>query len=88
MALIVNPHDPENLAAAIRRAIEMPLGERRARHRALWDRIAREDVTWWQERFLSALAKAAETSRPVVGPTYSFPFPEGIRETKRNATTR
>ena len=28
-ALIVNPHDPANLATAMRRALEMPLGERR-----------------------------------------------------------
>jgi trehalose 6-phosphate synthase len=60
-ALIVNPHDPASLATAIRRAIEMPLGERRARHRALWNRIAEQDVRWWRERFLGALAKVSET---------------------------
>jgi trehalose 6-phosphate synthase len=57
-ALIVNPHDPASVATAIRLALEMPLGERRARHRALWSRVADQDVTWWRERFLSALAKA------------------------------
>jgi trehalose 6-phosphate synthase len=56
-ALIVNPHDPANLATAIRRAIEMPLGERRARYRALWGRIAEQDVKWWRRKFLGTLAK-------------------------------
>jgi trehalose 6-phosphate synthase len=56
-ALLVNPHDPNSLATAMRRALEMPLGERKARHRALWSRISDQDVTWWRERFLSALAR-------------------------------
>jgi len=62
-ALIVNPHDPASLATAMRIALEMPLGERRARHRALWSRVADQDVGWWRERFLSALAKA-HAARP------------------------
>jgi trehalose 6-phosphate synthase len=57
-ALIVNPHDTASLGVAIRRAIEMPLGERRARQRALWKRVAEEDVGWWRERFLSTLARS------------------------------
>jgi trehalose 6-phosphate synthase len=61
-ALIVNPHDPASLASAIRRAIEMPLGERRARHRALWRRVADEDVGWWRQRFLASLARSANRS--------------------------
>jgi trehalose 6-phosphate synthase len=62
-ALIVNPHDPANLATAIRRAIEMPLGERRARYRALWGRIADQDVKWWRRKFLGALAKVRGSKR-------------------------
>jgi trehalose 6-phosphate synthase len=64
-ALIVNPHDPANVAAAIHRALEMPLGERRARQRALWARVADQDIAWWRERFLGALTKASPaTSQP------------------------
>ena len=66
-SLIVNPHDPENIADAIRRAIEMPLGERRARYRALWTNIVEQDVGHWRERFLAALAKAS-SSRPAARP--------------------
>ncbi|SER15589.1 trehalose 6-phosphate synthase [Faunimonas pinastri] len=54
-ALMVNPHDPAETATAIRRALEMPLGERRARHKALWNQIVSESVGWWRERFLAVL---------------------------------
>jgi trehalose 6-phosphate synthase len=62
-ALIVNPHDPDSLAAAIRRAIEMPLAERRSRQRALWNRVLDEDIAWWRERFLSTLARTFSTKQ-------------------------
>jgi trehalose 6-phosphate synthase len=55
-ALIVNPHDPTDVAAAIRQGIEMPLGERQARHRALLSRVTDENVKWWRDKFLSLLA--------------------------------
>jgi trehalose 6-phosphate synthase len=55
-ALIVNPHDPVSIASAIRRAIEMPLAERRLRYQNLMDRIESEDLQWWRDRFLSALS--------------------------------
>src|SRR3712207_2022155 len=55
-ALLVNPHDPASIAAGIRQAIEMPIEERQMRHRALWENTAEQDVGWWRERFLAALA--------------------------------
>ena len=54
-ALLVNPYDSGNVAAAIERGLEMGLEERRARHRALLRNVVRENVDWWQSRFLSAL---------------------------------
>lgn len=66
-ALIVNPHDPASMAAAMRQGLEMPLGERRARHRALWNRITDQDITWWRERFLKALTRAR---RPAPQPAW------------------
>jgi trehalose 6-phosphate synthase len=76
-AILVNPHDPPSLANAIRDAIEMPLGERRARHRALWRRICDQDVKWWRERFLAQLAKAhaKESSNPDPAPARHFVVP-------------
>jgi trehalose 6-phosphate synthase len=87
-AIIVNPHDPASLAAAIRRGIEMPLGERRARHRALWNRIVDQDVGWWRERFLAALSKASETRRADPGsPTENPAIPKTAIHAKKTDPT-
>ena len=60
-AVLINPHDPASIAAGLQQALEMPLGERRARHQALWRITAEQDVGWWRERFLHALAAAAHS---------------------------
>jgi trehalose 6-phosphate synthase len=48
------------VSEAIKRALDMPLDERIARWQSLYDGIKREDVTWWRERFLSALDAAQQ----------------------------
>ena len=54
-ALLVNPYDPEAVGAAIARAMEMPLEERRRRHAALYAALLRNDIGKWGDRFLTAL---------------------------------
>lgn len=54
-ALLVNPNSREDLAEAIRRALEMPRAERIARWRALHAGIVREDLTAWRQSFLQDL---------------------------------
>jgi trehalose 6-phosphate synthase/phosphatase len=51
-ALIVNPYDRQSLAAAIRRACEMPESERRQRMHMMRKSIKRFDVHWWARKFL------------------------------------
>jgi trehalose 6-phosphate synthase len=65
-ALLVNPYDIEGTASAIHLALQMPLEERRERHRSLMETIRRYDVHWWCETFLDHLAKAKseETGTP------------------------
>ena len=63
-ALIVNPHDPEDVAAAVRQAIRMPKDERRRRWEALDASVRHEDAAWWQRSFLAAL----QTARPSLLP--------------------
>jgi len=58
-ALIVNPYDVGGLAAAIHRALQMPIDERRQRHAALAKRIRAEDISWWRRTFLAHLEEAA-----------------------------
>src|SRR5204863_9945962 len=62
-ALIVNPHETEAMAEAIQTALDMPLGERRERHRRMFAHLAVNDVDRWAERFLSALSEARQRPR-------------------------
>jgi trehalose 6-phosphate synthase len=54
-ALIVNPHDPEQMATAMMTALAMPLSERRRRYTALMQVLLKQDVHWWSRGFLTAL---------------------------------
>ena len=54
-ALIVNPYDIDEVAHAMRRAIEMQKEERIERHRVLMKRIRQHDACNWMQSFLRAL---------------------------------
>jgi trehalose 6-phosphate synthase len=54
-ALLVNPYDPEAVAANIDRALSMPLEERRARHAELFRVLTANDIKDWGNRFMEAL---------------------------------
>ncbi|MHB8384124.1 MAG: alpha,alpha-trehalose-phosphate synthase (UDP-forming) [Candidatus Binataceae bacterium] len=57
-ALIVDPTNIEELAAALKRGIEMEPDERRSRMRMLRARIATNTLTDWADGFLTALHQA------------------------------
>ena len=54
-AVIVNPHDSEDVADGIATAINMPLDERRERHASMIDVLRKNDITAWRTRFVDAL---------------------------------
>jgi trehalose 6-phosphate synthase len=56
-ALAVNPHEAEAVAAAIKQALEMPIDERKDRHRRMFDYLMKNDIDRWAEEFLSALGE-------------------------------
>jgi trehalose-6-phosphate synthase len=58
-ALLVNPYDPEAVAAAIARAIAMPREERIERHGRLFAALKRNDISAWGDRFLASLMDSA-----------------------------
>ena len=60
-ALVVNPYDPDSVAAAIGQALAMSLAERRERHNALFRVLAHNDVEHWADRFLAALERKPKT---------------------------
>lgn len=58
-ALIVNPYDAEQVAAAILRAIRMPLLERRARMRGMREQIATHSIHDWSANLVGDLRRLA-----------------------------
>ena len=54
-ALQVNPNDPESVGAAIHRGLNMPLAERKARHRDLLQAVLETDISHWAEQFIARL---------------------------------
>jgi trehalose 6-phosphate synthase len=69
-ALLVNPHDVDATAAAIGSAYAMPLHERQARWRGMFERLLRNDVADWREKYLRALrqCRPAGHRRPTGAP--------------------
>ena len=57
-ALIVNPFDVDDIAAALHRALAMPLEERRERWTQLADAVWHNTITTWHQAFVTALKAA------------------------------
>jgi trehalose 6-phosphate synthase len=60
-AVVVNPYDVEGMAEAIRHGLTMPLDERKERWNAMMRVLQRNDVTFWRESFVGALAGVGAT---------------------------
>ena len=71
-ALIINPHDPQDIAEAIKTALEMPLEERVERHLALYGRLEQHTVSHWSSAFLKRLASVDRLDPDGVAPFPGF----------------
>ena len=58
-AVLVNPHDSDDMADAFDRAMRMDRQERRGRHAAMWAAIADSSPLHWGRAFVAALLRAA-----------------------------
>ena len=58
-ALLINPHDTDQLADAIHEALTMPLVERQARWRDCWSALKDTSALAWGRSFVSALLRAS-----------------------------
>ena len=56
-ALIVNPHETDAVAAALKRALEMPLNERRERHAPMLAHLLKNDIQRWSRSYTSTLVE-------------------------------
>ena len=59
-ALIVNPHESDAVAAALKRALGMPLFERRERHGPMLQHLLVHNIERWAEDYLAALAETRQ----------------------------
>src|SRR5690606_14258795 len=59
-ALLVNPYNPDDIADALRRALAMPLAERKARWKKLVANVREENVQRWTANFTRDLEAARE----------------------------
>ncbi len=55
-ALIVNPHESDAVAAALKRALTMPREERRERHAPMIAHLLKNDIKKWAKTYLSTLS--------------------------------
>jgi len=62
-ALLVNPHDVEAMARAIRAALAMPLDERRERWTAMMKVMEASSLTHWFSSYVDALKAVGNTAR-------------------------
>jgi len=63
-ALLVNPHDPGEMAEAMRLALCMPREERRARYQRMWSVLCASTIDGWRNRYLSDLQGIRHASPP------------------------
>jgi len=54
-AVLVNPYDKEGVAEGMQQAIDMPLAERRERHKSMMTVLQRNDIHGWCRHFIEAL---------------------------------
>jgi trehalose 6-phosphate synthase/phosphatase len=59
-ALLINPFDEQRTAFTVKRALKLNAEEKRSRMRALRERVARNNVFAWADRFLESLAEATK----------------------------
>ncbi|TCW00062.1 alpha,alpha-trehalose-phosphate synthase [Biostraticola tofi] len=62
-ALLVNPYDRDGVAAAMDKALRMPLDERKARYNEMMDSITKNDIAHWRQSFLSDLNQVSVAAR-------------------------
>ncbi len=62
-AIIINPNDTEEIATALKDALEMPDEERIKRNLIMQSRLKHHDVTQWADSFIQTLRSIKETER-------------------------
>ena len=62
-ALIINPHETDAVAAALKRALEMPREERSERHAPMLAHLMKHDIQHWADDYLATLVADGQPGR-------------------------
>jgi trehalose 6-phosphate synthase len=76
-ALLINPHDINEMARALDRALTMPRQERWARHNRLWQRIETYDLANWRDSFIQSFAESDTDPVKLFSKQLGAPSPSG-----------
>ena len=60
-ALLINPHEIDGVATALKRALEMTAEERRVRHSPMLDYLMENDIKNWADGYLSTLNENSQS---------------------------
>ncbi len=86
-AIIINPNDLDEIAAALKDALEMPEEEQRRRNLIMQSRLKRHDVAHWADSFIQTLLDIKDAERisdyKLLGPSVRAQLKEDFREAKR-----
>jgi trehalose 6-phosphate synthase len=66
-AMLVNPHETDAVAAALKRALEMPVEERRERHAPMLAHLMKHDIQHWANAYLATLTEDSSGRRLLDG---------------------
>lgn len=64
-AIVINPNDRGEIAAALTEALRMPPADQQKRHRLMLHRLSRYDVSRWASEFLTTLLGMREVQRRI-----------------------
>lgn len=81
-AIQVPPEDLAAITEGYEKALSMPLGERRARHRKLFENVRTENLAKWRADYLAALCTESSSSNGLAenDPVQNDPAPKRCRQ--------
>jgi trehalose 6-phosphate synthase/phosphatase len=87
-ALLINPNNSQEIAAALKTALEMDEGEQIERNAVMNERLSRYDIGAWTKDFLAKLSQVREVQDSYLAKRMSGSFKEELITSYRKADTR
>jgi trehalose 6-phosphate synthase/phosphatase len=84
-ALIINPNNKNEIADAIKQALEMPLDDQKAMNKYLQERVKRYDVKRWASDFINSLINIYSIQKKYLSKKVTLPVENEIISAYRSA---